>query len=78
MSKPLVQLTVGMTELIARRPTLCKVLNTNLEDFRELLVQIQRELVCEENLNSVGPTVLAIKAIDETFTLLAAKGGTLK
>lgn len=77
MSKPSILLTPSLEAFIERHPTLCKAIYANLDDFQALLVQLQREITTSENRDIVGPTVLALKHVDDTFELFAAKGAVL-
>jgi hypothetical protein len=77
MSKPLsVPQTVHMDDLLSDK-TCCKNIASHYPDIERILMQIQRDVVTEENRDSVGPTLLALKHVQDTFLLFQAKGAAL-
>lgn len=62
-----------MDELLSKEH-LCRMVARNYPDLKEILVQIMLDITSEENRDSVGPTVLAVKNILDIFALFEAGG----
>lgn len=65
-----------MTGLLADG-TLCKNIATFHNDLQQVLSQIQLDVVTEENRDTVGPTLLGLKHVQDIFLLFKAKGDML-
>lgn len=68
--------SVHMAGLLADG-TLCKNIATFHNDLQQILSQIQLDVVTEENRDTVGPTLLGLKHVQDIFLLFKAKGDML-
>lgn len=69
--------TPKLLEVIESDPQLAVMLVKNQDGFRKLLLQIQLELVTEENKDTLGHTMFAVKEIYDIFDMVIAKGEAL-
>lgn len=65
--------SLHMSELLGDR-TLCKNVATIHADLERVLGQIQRDIVTNENRDTVGPTLLALKHVQDILMLFKTKG----
>jgi hypothetical protein len=68
--------SVHMTDLLADG-TLCKNIATFHSDLQRILVQTQLDVVTEQNRDTVGPTLLGLKHVQDILLLFKAKGDLL-
>ena len=61
-------------EGLLNKPHLCRMVARNSPELKEILHQVMLDIANEDNRDKVGPTVLAIKNILDTFALFEAKG----
>ena len=64
-------------ENLLERGHLCRMVARNYPELKEILQQIMVDITTEENRDSIGPTILGIKHILDTFSLFEAKGKIL-
>jgi hypothetical protein len=65
-----------MADLLADG-TLCKNIATFHADLEQILLQIQLDVVNEQNRDTVGPTLLGLKHVQDILLLFKAKGDVL-
>jgi hypothetical protein len=70
---PCVKLTPGLAEIL-NRGDLCKRIASTADDFEIVLAQLQRDHTTEENRDTAGPTLLALRMVAETMILVKARG----
>jgi hypothetical protein len=75
-SKPSIETSASMLTLLDN-PGLCQSIAINGEHFREILAQVQLDAVTADNMDSIGPVILALKKIQETILLFESKGKAL-
>lgn len=75
-SKLSVPKSIHMEKLL-QDGTLCKNVATFGEDLSRILSQIQTDICTEENRDIIGPTVLALKHVQDTLLLFSAKGNEI-
>lgn len=68
--------SIHMTNLLADG-TLCKNIATFYRDIHQVLVQIQLDVVSEANRDTIGPTLLGLKHVQDIFLLFKSKGDML-
>lgn len=68
--------SVGMQELL-EDPSLCKGIARNKEGIKSIICQIQLDISNEDNRDIVGPTIIALKNLQDMILLFAAKGDVL-
>lgn len=65
--------SVHMSELLTDK-SCCKSIASNYPDIERVLFQIQLDITTEENRDVVGPTLLALKHIQDIFLLFRSRG----
>jgi aldehyde:ferredoxin oxidoreductase len=75
-SEPSVEFSASMLTLLDN-VGLCHSIAVNGEHYREILTQVQLDAVTEDNMNAIGPTILALKKIQETILMFESKGKAL-
>ena len=68
--------TVGMSELL-NDPVICKNFFRSAESLKQVICQVQLDIANEENRDTVGPTIVALKNFLDILLLFAAKGALL-
>lgn len=68
--------SIHMEDLL-KDTSLCKIVARNHADLLRILTQTQLDIVNEQNRDTVGPTLLGIKHIQDIFSLFKAKGDVL-
>lgn len=66
-----------LLDLIETKPELALSLVRVKDDFKELLLQIQLELVTEDNRDTLGHTVYAVKEMYQIFDAVILRGEAL-
>lgn len=66
-----------MMDLLENKPQYPMMVARNYDLLRDILLQIQQDVVTEENRDIVGPTLLGIKHISDVLLLFKAKGDTI-
>jgi hypothetical protein len=61
-------------EALLEKPHICRMFARNNVEIREVLQQIMLDITTEENRDTVGPTILALKHFHDIFALFEAKG----
>lgn len=72
-SNPSIETSASMLALLDNSG-LCRSIAVNGEHYREILAQVQLDAVTENNMNSIGSVMLALKKIQETILLFESKG----
>jgi len=68
--------TVGMKELL-EDSSLCKSIARIKDGIKNIICQVQLDIANEDNRDTVGPTIVALKNFQDILLLFAAKGGVL-
>lgn len=68
--------SIHMTNLLSDG-TLCKNIATFHRDIQQVLSQIQLDVVTEENRDTVGPTLLGLKHVQDIFLVFKSRGDVL-
>jgi len=68
--------SVGMKELL-EDTSLCKGIARNKEGLKSIICQIQLDIANEDNRDIVGPTIIALKNLQDIILLFSAKGDLL-
>lgn len=64
-------------ETLLEDPSICKMIARNHADLKSILTQTQLDIVNEGNRDTVGPTILGLKHIQDVLLLFKAKGDVL-
>lgn len=70
---PSLNITVGLKRLLDNEAFVKKI-TVAAPEFEELLAQIQRDVVSEGNMSSIGPMCYALKEVQEAIILFSARG----
>jgi hypothetical protein len=68
-----VQPTIQMAALLEDK-SLCKIIARAYPEFQKVLQQTQLDVVNEVNRDTVGPTLLGMKHIQDILSVFKAKG----
>ena len=72
-SNLLVEPTIGLLSLLAK-PHVCKSVARNYEDLRDILLQIQLDVVTDTNKDEIGSVIFALKRVHDALILFQSKG----
>ncbi len=59
------------------REHICRLICNDYPELQAILQQIMLDITTEENRDTVGPTILAVKHVLDTFALFKARGEDL-
>jgi hypothetical protein len=68
-----VSASVHMTALL-EKAHVCKAISRSYDSLREVLMQLQCDITTEDNRDTVGPTILAMKHINDILLVFKTKG----
>lgn len=70
-------ITLGVQALI-NDTALCQRMDTVVDDLDRIIAEIQRAIVSPANRDTVGPTLLALAMVNDSFKIFTSRGRAAK